>query len=51
MVEQEIRDPETGEVTGTEMIPNPLIEADTAERAAAQAVVDGTPAEVVAYEA
>ena len=48
-VEQEIRDPETGEVTGTEMVPNPLIETDTAERSAAQVVVDNTPADVIAY--
>ena len=50
-VEQDVTDPETGEVTGTEMIPNPLIEADNAERSAAQAIVDGTPADVVAYAA
>jgi len=48
-VEQDVTDPETGEVTGTEMVPNPLIETDNAERSAAQAVVDGTPADVVAY--
>ena len=45
-VEQDIRDPETGEALGTQMVPNPLIEADTAERAAAQSVVDNTPQEV-----
>lgn len=45
-VEVETRDPETGEVTGTEMIPNPAIVQDDAERAAAQAVVDQTPQEV-----
>tara|TARA_R110000772_G_scaffold6483_5_gene22640 strand:- start:520 stop:1035 length:516 start_codon:yes stop_codon:yes gene_type:complete len=32
-----------------EVIPNPLIVADTDERAAAQAVVDGTPDEVKVY--
>ena len=48
-IEQDIRDPETGEITGTEMVPNPLIEADTAERAAAQSTVDSTPADVIAY--
>lgn len=32
-----------------EVIPNPLIVADTEERAAAQAVVDGTPEEVRVY--
>jgi len=49
MVEQAVTDPETGEVTGTEMVPNPLIETDNAERVAAQAVVDNTPADVIAY--
>jgi hypothetical protein len=33
----------------TEMVDNPLIVADDAERAAAQAVVDGTPDEVKAF--
>jgi len=33
----------------TETVPNPLIVADTEERAAAQAVVDGTPEEVKAW--
>ena len=49
MVEQDVTDPETGEVTGTEMVPNPLIEADNAERSAAQAVVDNTPEEVSSF--
>jgi len=48
-VEQDVTDPETGEVTGTEMVPNPLIEADNAERSAAQAVVDNTPEEVSSF--
>ena len=48
-IEQDIRDLETGEITGTEMVPNPLLEADTAERAAAQSTVDNTPADVIAY--
>jgi len=48
-VEQDVTDPETREVTGTEMIPNPLIEADNAERSAAQAVVDNTPEEVSSF--
>ena len=48
-VEQDVTDPETGEVTGTEMVPNPLIEIDNAERTAAQVVVDNTPADVIAY--
>ena len=33
----------------TEIVPNPLLVADTAERATAQAVVDGTPEEVRVY--
>lgn len=48
-IKQDIRDPETGEITGTEMVPNPLIVADTAERAAAQSTVDSTPADVIEY--
>lgn len=35
-----------GNQTGTEMVDNPAIVQDDAERAAAQAVVDGTPQEV-----
>lgn len=46
-VEQNVYDDE-GELTGTEMVDNPLIVKDDEERAAAQAVVDGTPADVVA---
>lgn len=34
---------ESGEVIGSEAIPNPLIEADDAERAQAQAVIEATP--------
>lgn len=49
-IEQPTYDPETGEQTGTETIPNPLIVTDDAERAAAQAVLDATPAEVVAFD-
>lgn len=47
-IEQNVYD-EAGELTGTETVANPLIVADDAERAAAQAVIDGTPAEVVAW--
>ena len=48
-VEQPIYDEVTGEQTGTEMVPNPEIVRDDAERAAAQAVVDDTPAEVIEF--
>jgi hypothetical protein len=41
-IEQPVYDDE-GNQTGTEMVDNPLIVADDAERAAAQAVVDATP--------
>lgn len=44
-------DPETGEETGTELIANPAIEADEAERAAAQAVIDQTPQDVLDFGA
>ncbi len=44
-VEQPVYDDE-GNQTGTEMVDNPLIAADNAERDAAQAVVDGTPDDV-----
>ena len=49
-IEQPVYDPDTGEETGTEMIDNPAIVADDAERAAAQAVIDATPADVLAFE-
>jgi len=42
-VEQDTYDEETGEVTGTETVRNPLIVTDEQERAAAQAVVEATP--------
>ena len=48
-VEQPIYDEMTGEQTGTDMVPNPEIVRDEAERADAQAVVDETPAEVVEF--
>lgn len=44
-VQQNVYDDE-GELTGTEMVDNPLIVKDDEERAAAQAVVDGTPQDV-----
>ena len=47
-VEQPVYDDE-GNQTGTEMVDNPLIVADDEERAAAQAVVDGTPVDVVDF--
>lgn len=48
-INQPIINPETGAQIGTETVPNPLIVADDAERAAAQGVIDGTPAEIVAF--
>jgi len=42
-VEVDVTDPETGEVTGTEAIPNPAIVADDTERAKAGAVIKKTP--------
>jgi hypothetical protein len=47
-VEENIFD-EEGNLTGTQMVDNPLIVADDAERAEAQAVINATPAEVVAW--
>jgi hypothetical protein len=46
-----VYDEATGAHTGTEMVPNPTVVADEAERDAAQAVVDATPQEVVDYAA
>lgn len=48
-VERPIYDESTGEQTGTEMVPNPEIVRDHAERTAAQAVVNDTPAEVIEF--
>ena len=48
-VERPIYDRVTGEQTGTEMVPNPEIVRDDAERTAAQAVVNDTPAEVIEF--
>lgn len=48
-VEQAVYDEDTGEQTGTEMVPNPLIVEDDAERVQAQIVVDNTPIAVLEY--
>ena len=48
-VEQPIYDELTGEQTGTEMVSNPEIVRDEAERADARAVVEETPAEVIEF--
>lgn len=48
-VERANYDEATGEQTGTEMVSNPEIVRDEAERAIAQAVLDDTPAEVVEF--
>lgn len=42
-------DPDTGAQTGVQTAANPAIVSDDAERAAAQAVIDATPAEVSAF--
>lgn len=49
-IEQAVFDEATGAQTGTQMVPNPEIVRDDAERAAAQAVIVETPAEVVVFE-
>ena len=43
-------DAETGDVTGTQEVENPVITADNTERASAQAVVDATPQEVKDFD-
>lgn len=48
-VERPIYDELTREQTGTEMVPNPEIVRDEAERADARAVVDEAPAEVIEF--
>jgi hypothetical protein len=48
-IEQPVYDDE-GNQTGMETVKNPLIVRDEAERAEAQAVLDGTPHEVVIWE-
>jgi len=49
-VEVPVYDETTGEQTGTEMVPNPVIVQDDAERAAAQALIDATPQEVKDFD-
>ena len=50
-IEQSVYDEETGEQTGTEMVPNPEIVRDNTERAEAQAIVAATPQEVADFAA
>lgn len=50
-IEVPVLNPDTGEQTGVEMLANPAIAADDDERAAAQAVIDATAAEVRAFAA
>ena len=47
-IEQVTRDAETGEITGSETVPNPLIVQDEAERQAAQNIIDNASAEILA---
>lgn len=49
-IERETYDPETGDVTGTEDVPNPAILQDDAERAEAQAIVDAASEEVKGWD-
>ena len=49
-IEQSVYDSETGEQTGTETVPNPLVEQDQQERTQAQAVIDATPQEVIEFD-
>lgn len=48
-VEQPVYDEATGEQIGTNIVPNPETVWDEAERAAAQAVVNETPTEVIEF--
>jgi hypothetical protein len=48
-IEQTVYDETTGDQTGTIMVPNPAVVRDDAERAAARAVIDGTPTAVIAF--
>jgi hypothetical protein len=48
-IEQLVYDETTGDQTVTIMVPNPAVVRDDAERAAARAVIDGTPTEVIAF--
>lgn len=50
-IEQPVFDAETGAQIGTEMMPNPAVDQDDAERAEAQAVIEATPTELVAFAA
>lgn len=49
-VEQPVYDEETGEQTGTETVPNPLIVEDEQERAQAQTLIDATPQGVKEFD-
>ena len=49
-IEQMTYDVETGEQTGTVMVPNPRVVADQAERDQAQAVINATPIDVAAFD-
>ena len=48
-IKQSVYDETTGEQTGTIMVPNPAVVRDDAERAAARAVIDGSPTEVITF--
>lgn len=48
-IEIDVYDELTGEITGTEMIANPIVVMDDEERAAAQEIVDATPHTVIDY--
>ena len=48
-IEQPVYDEATGEQTGSIMMSNPDTERDEEERAAAQTVIDQTPAEVIQF--
>ena len=48
-IEQTVYEETTGEQTGTIMVPNPAVVRDDVERAAARAVMDGTPTAVIAF--
>jgi hypothetical protein len=50
-IEQIVTDPETGEQTGTEMVPNPLIVQDMTERATAAAIISSLPQDVKDFAA
>lgn len=50
-IDQAVIDEETGEQTGMETVPNPVIVQDDAERAIAQAVLDVIPQAVVDFQA